>query len=276
MKSVAILCAALASVAIAKPHGKHAAHVKAHNKRALVTEWVTEWKTETVVEFIDVTATSYLTQGAAETPAASPAAATNVPGQFFEGGHSSVAPPPPPPPPPASPSSSPDTANTPYVEPPKPSTPPAVQSPVYTPPAPKPAPPAETPSVAAPPASSTYSSGGSGSSGASSKGSGSSLFTGAMTYYTVGMGACGFNDAGKDMTENIVAISKDQMGEQSNGNPLCGKTITITHGGKSVQATIRDKCMGCASGEIDVSEKVFIDIFGSLDVGRSPVDWTFN
>lgn len=260
MKSVAILCAALASVAIAQPHGKHAAHVKAHKKRALETEWVTEWKTETVIEYIDVTATSYITQGAVETPAASPAQSTYIAGQFHED-HSSVAPP----------ASSPDAPNTPYVTPTKVSSPPAVETPVYTPPPADTTPPvAETPTLAAPPASSSYTSGGSG------KNSGSSLFTGAMTYYTVGMGACGFDDSSKDLTDNIVAISKDQMGEQSNGNPLCGKTITITHEGKSVQATIRDKCMGCKSGEIDVSEKVFKEIFGSLDVGRSPVDWNFN
>ncbi len=97
-----------------------------------------------------------------------------------------------------------------------------------------------------------------------------------MTYYTLGMGACGENDAGKDLTDNIVAISVDQMGSLSNSNPMCGKTITISQNGQTTTALIRDKCMGCASGAIDVSEKVFNEIFGGTGVGRSPVTWWFN
>ena len=37
------------------------------------------------------------------------------------------------------------------------------------------------------------------------------------------------------------------MGEQSNGNPYCGRTATITANGKSVVAKLVDKCMGCVS-----------------------------
>jgi hypothetical protein len=67
------------------------------------------------------------------------------------------------------------------------------------------------------------------------------------------------------------------MGSQSNGNPLCGKTITITSSsGKSTTATVKDKCMGCAYNDIDVSEKVFLDLYGSLDSGRDQVTWYFN
>jgi hypothetical protein len=66
------------------------------------------------------------------------------------------------------------------------------------------------------------------------------------------------------------------MGSQSNGNPMCGKTITIHGGGKTTTATVKDKCMGCAPHDIDVSEKVFLELFGSLDGGREPVTWSFN
>lgn len=65
------------------------------------------------------------------------------------------------------------------------------------------------------------------------------------------MGACGEDDTGKDETDYIVALSHDLMGTQSNGNPYCGKTITISYGGKTVQATVKDKCMGCALDSID-------------------------
>jgi expansin (peptidoglycan-binding protein) len=78
------------------------------------------------------------------------------------------------------------------------------------------------------------------------------------------------------LTEAVVAISADQMGAQSNGNPMCGKTITINANGKTTTATVKDKCPGCASGSIDVSEKVFLALFGDLGVGRAPVTWSFN
>jgi hypothetical protein len=88
------------------------------------------------------------------------------------------------------------------------------------------------------------------SSGASSP-AGADVKTGDLTYYTVGMGACGEDDTGKDETENIVALSHLLMGTVSNGNPMCGKTITISSGGKTVVATVKDKCMGCAIDAID-------------------------
>lgn len=84
------------------------------------------------------------------------------------------------------------------------------------------------------------------------------------------------DDSGKDHSDNIVAISKDKMGTQSNGNPMCGQKITIHANGKTTTATVRDKCMGCAANNIDVSKKVFMELYGSLDGGRMPVKWSFN
>ncbi|PHH68869.1 hypothetical protein CDD80_7170 [Ophiocordyceps camponoti-rufipedis] len=107
-------------------------------------------------------------------------------------------------------------------------------------------------------------------------GYGPGKFSGQITYYTVGMGSCGFDDTGKDQTGNIVAISWAKMGTQSNGNPMCGQTISIHANGKTVQATVRDKCMGCSENNIDVNEKIFKELFGSLDGGRLPVTWSFN
>ncbi|KAL2890168.1 Allergen Asp f 7 -like protein [Ceratocystis lukuohia] len=101
--------------------------------------------------------------------------------------------------------------------------------------------------------------------------SGSGEESGYLTYYDLGMGACGFDDSGKDETDYIIAISKDLMGTQSNGNPYCGKTATITGNGKTITATIRDKCMGCTTDHIDGSKKIFLDLFGSLDAGKEEV-----
>jgi len=69
--------------------------------------------------------------------------------------------------------------------------------------------------------------------------------TGDMTYYDVSLGACGWVNDG--MTEDVAALSHVLMGNQSNGNPYCGKVITISYGVKTATASIVDKCMGCVS-----------------------------
>jgi hypothetical protein len=93
----------------------------------------------------------------------------------------------------------------------------------------------------------------------------------------VGLGACGFDDSGKGDSDYIVALSHLLMGTQSNGNPFCDRSITISYGGKTVRAVVRDKCMGCAYDNIDVSEKAFKELSpGGLGTGRFKVDWWFN
>ncbi|KAK0720603.1 RlpA-like double-psi beta-barrel-protein domain-containing protein-containing protein, partial [Lasiosphaeris hirsuta] len=99
---------------------------------------------------------------------------------------------------------------------------------------------------------------------------------GEITYYALGLGACGFDDSGKDYTQNIVALSHELMGTQSNGNPYCDRTITVSYKGKTTTAVVRDKCMGCAIDNIDGSEKLFTDLGEPLGTGRYTVDWWFN
>lgn len=100
--------------------------------------------------------------------------------------------------------------------------------------------------------------------------------SGELTYYTLGLGACGFDDGGRDETENIVALSHLLLGPQSNGNPFCGRSITIQYGSRTVTAVCRDKCMGCAANDVDASTKVFKDLTGGTDLGRVQVTWWFN
>ncbi|KAK1770961.1 allergen Asp f 7-like protein [Phialemonium atrogriseum] len=256
MRSAAIFVGVLASAAIAQPHGHshgRRQHLHGHPKRDLVTEWTTEIQTITVTEWIDETTTEWITPGVTPTNAESSAApTTNVPGQFFEG--SSQAAPSTPTFVPKPTSEAPETQA--YVPPPASTS--VVAPPVQVAPT--------TAALAASPAPS-------GSSGVSSA---TSEHTGDLTYYALGMGACGFDDSGKDMTENIVALSYLVMGEQSNGNPMCGKTISISYGGKTITATVRDKCMGCAADAIDVSEAAFVSLLGSTGVGRKAVNWWFN
>jgi hypothetical protein len=96
---------------------------------------------------------------------------------------------------------------------------------------------------------------------------------GAMTYYEVGLCACGHDDSGKGDSENIVAMSAELMG---NGNHMCGRKINIQgKDGQTVEATVHDKCKSCGPGELDVSNKVFKEVVGGLGVGKSKVSWSF-
>jgi expansin (peptidoglycan-binding protein) len=97
-----------------------------------------------------------------------------------------------------------------------------------------------------------------------------------MTYFALGLGSCGFDDSNMDHKENIVAVAASLMGAQSNGNPMCGKTITIKANGRTTTAKVHDKCPVCAPGDIDASEKLFLELFDTLDGGRQKVEWWFN
>ncbi|KAI1395820.1 RlpA-like double-psi beta-barrel-protein domain-containing protein-containing protein [Hypoxylon fuscum] len=89
-------------------------------------------------------------------------------------------------------------------------------------------------------------------------------FSGDMTYYTPGLGACGETNSENDA---VVALSTSH-----NGN--CGKAIKISYKGKSATAKVVDKCPGCGGDGIDVSPKVFKE-FTDLSVGRVSVTWDF-
>ncbi|EAQ92288.1 hypothetical protein CHGG_00523 [Chaetomium globosum CBS 148.51] len=117
---------------------------------------------------------------------------------------------------------------------------------------------------------------GNGDGGNSGGGGGGTTYAGDITYFALGLGSCGFDDLNKDHTHNIVAVSAQLMGTVSNGNPMCGKTITIKANGKTIQALVHDKCPVCAPGDIDGSEKIFLELFGSLDAGRQKIEWWFN
>ncbi|RWA07987.1 hypothetical protein EKO27_g7115 [Xylaria grammica] len=94
----------------------------------------------------------------------------------------------------------------------------------------------------------------------------SQTFTGDITYYQPGLGACGQTNSD---SENVVAMSPSEF----QGN--CGKTITITKDGKTATAKVVDKCPSCASGSIDVSSTVFQSLV-DLAVGRTTVTWSFD
>lgn len=65
-------------------------------------------------------------------------------------------------------------------------------------------------------------------------------------------------------------------GANPNENPLCGKSITISHGGVTATATIMDTCPGCSGASLDLTPSLF-EKFGQLAEGRiSGVQWSYN
>ncbi|KAI0393286.1 allergen Asp F7 [Xylariaceae sp. FL0594] len=323
MKSISVAAAAaiLAGISSAQPHGGHHVRGRGHGhehghlhvaKRDLVTEWETVWETVTVLVDESTTTTILPTQTAAtSTPA------RGSPGEFFQPPTtqqvSSATPTPspaqpepapeptseaaPPPPPPAAPTTTTTTSSSTTQAPPPPPPPPPPAPTMTTTPPPPPAPPVQapapttstttTPSEA--PAEPSPAPGGGGSSGGAlgfgTNPSDKAKYSGDITYYQVGLGACGYDDGGQD-GGNIVAISKvdwfarfqgTNFGINMPNHPWCGQSITITAGnGKTAKATVRDNCPGCAHGSIDVSEGVFKALFGDLGVGRSTVTWSFD
>ncbi|KAI0408812.1 RlpA-like double-psi beta-barrel-protein domain-containing protein-containing protein [Xylaria palmicola] len=287
--SVAAAAAALAGLSVAQPHGHHG-HQHHHAKRDLVTEWETVWETVTVLVDESTTQTLY------------PTTTGGAPGEFFqpppntstskpepeptvvETTSSTQAPPPPPPPTTTSASTTSSTSAPPPPPPaptttstPKPAPAPAPET-TSTQPAPAPA---ATDSSDTPASGSTYA--GTDKFGTSSMDS--AKYSGDITYYTLGLGACGYDDSGVDNSKHIVAISHADWYNRGSGTSLginmpnhawCDQTITITAGGKSTTALVHDICPGCEAGSIDVSESVFDALFGSLDAGRQKASWTFN
>ncbi|KAK0231491.1 plant expansin [Armillaria fumosa] len=97
------------------------------------------------------------------------------------------------------------------------------------------------------------------------------------TWYYPGLGSCGITNTASDM---IVAVSHllydSYPGATANPNlnPICGKKLVATYGGKSVTVTVRDKCMGCAGKyDLDFTPTAFSKL-ASTNVGRlTGVDW---
>ncbi|KAK4038436.1 RlpA-like double-psi beta-barrel-protein domain-containing protein-containing protein [Parachaetomium inaequale] len=246
MKSIVFVASLLASLAAAQPHGhghghQHRRKEHEHHERGLAVTWVTETVYETVTAIVDDSTTELIM------PSTKPATTTSStpgpsPGMFFPG---------------------PDTSSTTSTTPTQ--APPVVQPPPPPPPPPAPAPSPSTTSVAAPPVDTPPPSSG-----------GSPTYSGDITYFALGMGSCGIDDSLLDRTHNVVAVSAQLMGAQSNGNPMCGKTITIQANGKTITAVVHDKCPSCAPGDIDGSEKMFVDLFGALTDGRRKIEWWFN
>ncbi|KAJ9627558.1 hypothetical protein H2204_009597 [Knufia peltigerae] len=101
-------------------------------------------------------------------------------------------------------------------------------------------------------------------------------YTGDLTYYGPGLGACGVTSKDSD---KIVAISHTvfdavSTGSDPNQNPLCGKKIRARRDNKSVDLTVVDRCVGCKPTDLDVTIDTFA-ILADVDLGRVNVEWNW-
>ncbi|KAJ7270734.1 RlpA-like double-psi beta-barrel-protein domain-containing protein-containing protein [Mycena haematopus] len=99
-----------------------------------------------------------------------------------------------------------------------------------------------------------------------------------------GLGACGDVYDDSSFTAAVSMIMFDAWpgaSAEQNRNPICGPfchvpmTATVTHGGKSIQVQIVDRCVGCAEGDIDLTPAAFAAL-ADMSLGRTSVTWQFN
>jgi hypothetical protein len=127
------------------------------------------------------------------------------------------------------------------------------------------------------PAATTSSSSSGASSGLAASGT---EYSGDLTWYDVGLGACGLTSTSD---EAIVAISQeifdsaDYKTANPNLNPLCGKFVTIKgKNGQTYQAKVVDRCVGCAEADLDLSQDFFNTVTSHGDGRVSGMSWSWN
>lgn len=115
-----------------------------------------------------------------------------------------------------------------------------------------------------------------GSASASCEGSGNTC-AGDVTHWDGGLGACGW-DVNTE-SEYAIALPHEFMGTQSNGNPYCGRKVTLVNpvSGTTVTASVGDKCMGCQGRAIDCTNALFNAITDGKGDGRlAGIQWYFS
>jgi hypothetical protein len=116
--------------------------------------------------------------------------------------------------------------------------------------------------------------------------SNTATFTGELTYYGPGLGACGEVSTEDDA---IVAVShllfdaagsSTNTGGNSNMNPLCGKMLRAQRydpdrgAMRSVDLKVVDRCTGCAPTDLDTTVAIFGEM-ANVDRGRVDVTWAW-
>ena len=101
-------------------------------------------------------------------------------------------------------------------------------------------------------------------------------FSGDLTYYAPGLGACGVTSSDSDAIVAISYIVFDaaQSGTNPNTNPLCGLKLRARREDRSVDLTVVDRCTGCKAQDLDVTVDTFAKL-ADVDLGRVSVEWAW-
>ncbi|KAJ5757719.1 uncharacterized protein N7511_006413 [Penicillium nucicola] len=102
-------------------------------------------------------------------------------------------------------------------------------------------------------------------------------YSGDLTWFDTGLGACGGWNVGTDWIAAVshIVFDRNARGTNPNNNGLCGQKIHIQRGGRTVEATVVDRCEGCKENDIDVTRSLFQQ-FDDLDRGRIGIVWWWN
>ncbi|KAH8551783.1 hypothetical protein BGW37DRAFT_528595 [Umbelopsis sp. PMI_123] len=88
------------------------------------------------------------------------------------------------------------------------------------------------------------------------------------------MGACGGHLSDTAM---IVALNLPQYGNQNSVSKNCGRYVTIKGKKGTARAKVADCCASCPKkGQLDMTQKLFKEVVGSLSIGESTVTWYFD
>ena len=97
--------------------------------------------------------------------------------------------------------------------------------------------------------------------------------SGQLTWYTYSGGLNFCEEITRSEYDLVVAVGANVL----QGKTRCGRSITITaDNGRSVRATIQDKCAGCSDTHIDGTQGVWSSL--GIDLGRGvvPISFTIN
>lgn len=118
---------------------------------------------------------------------------------------------------------------------------------------------------------------GNGNSGGGS--SGSATYTGELTFYDVGLGACGGYNTDSDMIAAASELLYDGFdgydGGNPNDNPICNKQVSLTYQGKTITVTIVDRCVGCAIYDLDLAPAAFDQLADPSEGRLYGATWSF-
>jgi len=113
--------------------------------------------------------------------------------------------------------------------------------------------------------------------------SNTATFTGDLTYYATGLGACGITSTDNDAicaVSHIIFDAAANGGSNPNANPLCRRKIRIQRfdeqvsANRSVDVTVVDRCVGCQADDLDLSPAIFAQL-AAMDLGRVKGTWAW-